>query len=135
MIVDKLSCEEAIDSAMTRLCKATNTLNSETDRLNTYIATLDARLLTFNVGVQVWSEHTVKANDQEWQLGYARFDDAWHIAVLRCPSSPLNCAPLQLVKAPRLIRVCAVYALPNLLDALTARVGEITNQVKGVLNT
>jgi hypothetical protein len=104
-------------------------LNSESNSINATITTLNAKLHSLNIGVEVWlTESLLKPlpgdpsrGENGPYLGYCLVEDQWQISVQGDYSSGKTgewAANLPLTKASREIRISALEQLPWLISRL-----------------
>jgi len=118
-------------------------LNQKSDTLNKTIEGIEAKLNKLNLGVETWLEsydrHTVVVGDPTYDeakgvtsrdetfLGFARFEDGWHLAIKdtvaeKNADGDFLMADVVLVRplltAPRNVRIKAMELIPTLLDAI-----------------
>ena len=56
------------------------TLNAESNELNTIISAFNAKLARLNVGLEAW----LSPDEDHNQIGYAKVNDQWQLAVRYC---------------------------------------------------
>lgn len=145
---------DPVGEALERLKNVARTLNEQTDAVNSIIESANKQLAAMNVGVTLWlSQYSSpvlldasgdSGQETGWQLGYAKIDDAWQIAVRRvtttqkffegderAPYTDVNVhqAPIALMKASRIIRIEACGHLARLLENLAL---EVERLLKGI---
>jgi hypothetical protein len=118
-------------------------LNAASESVNAIIGVVEARLRNANVGLEVWLDRTLSADDVEsapgtqacviQRLGYARLEGEWCLAVKPVrvengffegdTSAPYHNEDwageaVRLSKTARSIRIAALAALPALLERI-----------------
>lgn len=108
-------------------------LNKATDQLKETIEGLDASVGALNIGLVVWVivEHHIDPDDdaryEAEQIGYAKVNGSWRIAVRRVVADERDCGPPEVREiwpfndAPRDLRLRAVEKLPNLIEELAKK--------------
>ncbi|HEY3450902.1 MAG TPA: hypothetical protein VGK67_31390 [Myxococcales bacterium] len=147
------------EQTLTRIAQLSTKLNAETEELNAVIRDLDKRLDATKIGVAVWSgrivdvSSTVEWNDDEerdvtlskgWELGYAKVDDQWALAVKPQqgtdePDERSNIPvttwvdagePIRLLKAARIVRVEAAPHLESVLELIAERAAKYIEDIE-----
>ena len=118
------------------------TLNAESNELNTIISAFNAKLATLNVGLEEW----LSPDEDHNQIGYAKVNDQWQLAVRYCeeidwvlkphwsedagyepkPGTRYDVTPL--LQASRELRVRA-------LEYMDALIGNLTQNARGRLKS
>jgi len=135
------SLAERVQSSYLQLSLLASDLNTVSDELGKSIAEIDVALKKLNLGVSVWvniSDWEDELDHYEEQLGYAKIDGKWGIA-LRTVSGNYNWPDQDKVEqwlfsdAPRRLRLAAIETLPEMLKKLSEEAVETTNKIKGKL--
>ena len=131
-----------IEDALKDLSTLGTKLKSETEELNEVIANLNQRLKETRIGVSAWTGILLDEKDKTevgpynsevvlktgWELGYAKVDDAWTIAVRHTSCDRdgeeggwRDEIPISLLKAPRHVRVESADHLETLIEKIADR--------------
>ncbi len=136
-------------------------LNIDSDKLNRIIASLNLKLAAMNLGFEGWLDQPLETSEieplylsdekqsyrhYETVLGYAEVEGKWQLALKTTgfldevaeandeppPSQRLNIPQLKsLLKASRQLRLKALAAMPDLLDALNERASGMVETIQG----
>ncbi len=134
-------------------------LNTASDELNEAIESIQRKINTLSLGVEVWLtdaqaelSHEILTDDDTryarvQELGYGRFGDNWALLVRTAdyelrrdesdgdwlyanPEHPLHVRVQPLLKTSRQIRVKAVDLIPGLVDALQRSATTVVDAVE-----
>jgi hypothetical protein len=116
-------------------------LNSESNSINTTITTLNAKLRSLNIGVEVWLNESLlkplpgdpSQEENGPYLGYCLAEDQWQIAVRGSHFSGMTgeaAANLPLTKASREIRIAALEQFPWLISRLKEEAQRILRAIQ-----
>jgi hypothetical protein len=143
--------------SLSRLAKASQRLNSQSDDLNELIASVEDEINTLNVGVSFWLDKPLESNPTYygnedhvggyWDhhvLGYDRGDKGWGLFVmnvfdfvddddqrLRTQSNER----FRLKDASRALRLAAVQQLDDLIDSLAKECERLSKTVEAAKRT
>jgi hypothetical protein len=128
-----------IENALKDLSSLATRLKSETEELNEVIASLSDRLKATGIGVSAWTGQLLAEKDRTegdirvrsgWELGYAKVDDTWTIAVRKTSGQLVGPDevetwvdedPMPLLKAPRNVRVESAEHLERLVETISEK--------------
>jgi hypothetical protein len=148
--------EANLSNLLSGLTSAAERLNRASDSVNAVISTVEAQLVTANVGIEVWLWEALGSTDaveptrgeMSWiaqLLGFAKVNGNWCLAVkstrfvsgffegdTSCPyqNEYLEASPSPLLQAPRAIRIAALDHLPKLVELLTAEATRYTESIE-----
>jgi hypothetical protein len=153
-----LMAEADLTNLLPGLTNAAERLNRASDTANAIISSVEARLVSANIGIEVWlsdalnSTDTVEPNPGEMSwisqfLGFAKVNGSWCLAVkstrfvsgffegnTACPYQQefLAAAPTPLSQAPRAVRIAALEYLPKLVERLIAEATRYAESIERV---
>lgn len=132
--------ERAADS-YSKLSAVANELNCASDELGKTVAQFEEALKKLNLGVAVWVKLSVRGPEpqNEWdesgELGYAKINGKWGIAVRTVGEdiqNPKHSSEEQWLfhNAPRALRFVAIDKFAELLDALTTKATKTKDEIQ-----
>jgi hypothetical protein len=143
--------------AIKNLDELSRKLNHQSEKINSIITTLNAKLAALNLGVEVWlenhplehSEIRHRADEQDCDvmyhegrvLGYCRIDDNWELALKKCwydfgeegeerQVTTVSDSETPLLKASRINRIKGLELLPDLLEKIKDRGEEMLEAIE-----
>ena len=122
------------------LIKASKELNETSDRLNQPIIKLDEDLQKLNVGLSTWIAVEYRELNElkgSWklELGYAKVDSKWGIAIRETINSPSgrDDNSWHFIGAPRAYRIAVIDKIPELIEHLTKAAEKTTIKLQLVI--
>lgn len=119
------------------LAERSKKLNEKSEEVADIISAANEDLHAMEVGVKAWLDNDlIELNEHTWRIGYYRPRKAeqWLICAQIVDKEGPYVEPIDVLKAPRYIRVQAVLLLEKLVDALTERVGELSDSMQEAIN-
>lgn len=116
--------------SLSQLTEAARDLNRATDEIREAIGEVDSLLSHLNLGISTWAVFDIEVDEDapqertEFQLGYAKVGLYWGTAIrtvdVDLALNEQNVRELwKFNDAPRLLRMKAIQAIPELIDKLT----------------
>lgn len=121
----------SIDYALSRLTDMTRALDAASDTLDSKITSITTRIRATGVGLSVWLVDVRLA--VEWQLGYTKIGNVWTLAVRHVTAPGEFDSPIDLLNAPRHVRVEAPWFFENLVEALITRTQALIQSTRDTL--
>ena len=133
----QVSVDDTISTRLRQLSEAALDLNAASDELSKPIAIWEATLKKLNLGVSAWAELSSSSTDENgywWDrhVGYTRLNSRWRIA-LRAREGfqdETKTETWQFNEAPRWMRIEAVGAFPELLEALVEQARDTAVKIR-----
>ena len=150
--------EVTLDNAFFSLEKLAKNLNDSSDEVNRALADAETKLVSLNIGLEVWYPHELDGSDATGGvrlyevtehvsdvLGFARVEGKWCLAVKRirvatgfyegdsqCPytNEYLDRVPQPLLNQSRNLRIKALTVLPDFLKHMASHVRETAGKVE-----
>lgn len=124
----------AIQASFQQLTAAATSLNTASDRLTKTINEIEAVLKPLNIGLHCWVKmgpgwSAPDGSSGYYQIGYSKVSGKWGIALSECNDYSDDDEPWAFNDAPRHLRLKAVDFIPQLLDALTKKTTEATQEI------
>lgn len=124
----------AVQASFQQLMAAANGLNTASDRLTKTISEIEAVLRPLNIGLHCWVKmgpgwSALDGSSGYYQLGYAKVNGKWGIALSECDDFRDEDETWAFNDAPRHLRLKAIDFIPLLLDALTKKATEATQEI------
>jgi hypothetical protein len=119
-------------------------LNVASDEIGKSVGELDSALQKLNLGISVWvsvlSNELPNGNFRSDDIGYAKIDGTWGIALRtvqghgELPEEECSTETWLFNDAPRSLRLAAIGHIPDLLKKLSEEAVETTDEIKKKLS-
>ena len=129
---------ERMTSAFASLIQSSKNINDASNELAQPIASLEKSLKRLNLGVTCWTQISSAGDGDTYflrEVGYAELQDRWCVALRtrrgrECDPESETTLVWPFNEAPRYLRVKAVDALPDLIEALVKTTDATTERIK-----
>lgn len=114
----------SIEDTISRLVESSKDINSASDELSKSFKSIQDLIAKLNIGIKCEIQVYTKNNPQlvDYAFGYARIEEKWLLYVKQ------DDKVWSVDKAPRYLRIKAVDAIPQFLDALIDATEAVTKR-------